>query len=89
MPGVGSMANLFRGEKELEAEYFAWRQKHGSQGDQTFLQEGKNWRQNTFPGVGSMANLFTEVKDLEAEFHAWRHHHVSKTDQTFVQEGKN
>ncbi len=62
---------------------------HGSQTDKFFMQEGKNWRQNTLPGVGSMANLFTEVKDLEAEFRAWRQHHVSKTDQTFIQEGKN
>ncbi len=107
MPGAGSIScqasaawlpdwsNLYTGREELEAEYLTRRQQHGSQTGQTFIQEGKNWRQNILPGAGSMAPRLIKPLcrrgkiELEAEYLARRRQHVSKADQTFMQEGKN
>jgi hypothetical protein len=54
LPSVDSMA-MFTEVKDLEAEFRAWRQHHVSKTDQTFMQEGKNWRETILPGVSSIA----------------------------------
>ncbi len=101
MPGAGSLATRLtkplcrRGKIELEAEYLARRRQHGSKTDKTFMQKGKNWRQNILPGAGSMATRLIKPLcrrgkiELEAKYFAWRQQHGSQTDQTFMQERKN
>ncbi len=55
LPGVGSMASLFTGGEELEAEYFAWRRQQVSKTYQSLYTKEKNWRQTILPGVSSMS----------------------------------